>query len=320
MQKVKTHLDSISLLRGLASLGICIFHIGLQVPFKWDSLIAHTIRLGEAGVFVFFIISGFVLPYSLYKKDYQWRDFKNYFLKRSVRIDLPFWASIIVIFFLVKIDFSVKNTFLNVTYLVPYVSHATWYNGVFWTLSIEMQFYIILGLTYPLLMRCKNAVLLITLTAIPLFIYNLHAVFYQGIIINYLIYFCIGFILFKIYIKQLKMVPGLSIVLLLCVHILIQVSLRVGVFSFITVAVVLFAQFRTLPVVFKYLSDISYSLYLIHWQVIVFFIKRVSHYDVNVYLLYIITVLICLAVSTIFYWLVERPALALSKKILVSRG
>lgn len=315
MTAVKSHLHSISLLRGLASLGVCLFHIGFDVHVGWDGILPHLLRSGSAGVYTFFVISGFVLPYSLYKKNYHWRDFPGYFLRRSTRIDIPLWACIILIFIVMQPAFSVEKVLLNITYLVPFVPNMEWYHNAFWTLSIEMQFYIMLGLGYPALMKCKNNLLLLMMVVIPLFILQLHLNLAQGIILNNLTYFCIGFILFKIYIKRLKPVPGLIVITILCIYVMTQISLRIGVFCVITVVILHFIQLRSLPLVFEYFSNISYSLYLVHWPITYYFVRAIGPSGINAYILYFLTLLACIVAATIFYWLVERPALLLSKKI-----
>ena len=47
------------------------------------------------------------------------------------------------------------------TYTVDYL-HTDWFNPVFWTLAIEFQFYLIIGLVFPLLFA-KNKIIIIAL-------------------------------------------------------------------------------------------------------------------------------------------------------------
>jgi peptidoglycan/LPS O-acetylase OafA/YrhL len=45
---------------------------------------------------IFFVISGFILPYSLWKGGYVRRDYGKFILKRVVRLDPPYFGAIIL--------------------------------------------------------------------------------------------------------------------------------------------------------------------------------------------------------------------------------
>ena len=88
-------------LRGVASLAVCWMHL---TSFKYntpDGPFYSSLRLtgsyGWLGVEVFFVISGFVIPYSLDRAGYRLRDYPRFVAKRLVRLDPPYLAAVAAI-------------------------------------------------------------------------------------------------------------------------------------------------------------------------------------------------------------------------------
>jgi peptidoglycan/LPS O-acetylase OafA/YrhL len=52
-------------------------------------------KFGYLGVDVFFVISGFVIPYSLWGREYSLRQFPRYMIRRAVRLEPPYLASVV---------------------------------------------------------------------------------------------------------------------------------------------------------------------------------------------------------------------------------
>ncbi len=67
-KEISGKIDSVTILRGIASLAVCIVHTSLITGFHSNKFIDYIIMNGQQGVAVFFVLSGFILPYSLYKK------------------------------------------------------------------------------------------------------------------------------------------------------------------------------------------------------------------------------------------------------------
>src|SRR5690606_22446411 len=87
------------------------------------------------------------------------KDFFRFLIKRSLRIDPPY-IIILILFLLVfnilsnvtsfhghAIPFKLTEFFAHIFYIVPFTSYK-FYDHIFWTLSIEFQFYILIGLLY----------------------------------------------------------------------------------------------------------------------------------------------------------------------------
>jgi peptidoglycan/LPS O-acetylase OafA/YrhL len=104
----KEHLGVLDFLRGFAALSVVLYHFtfgqhtqgkldggGVLTKFFWPPL-KPLFAWGHLGVEVFFVISGFVIPYSLWNVRYQVRGFFTYMLKRIVRICPPAYMAIIL--------------------------------------------------------------------------------------------------------------------------------------------------------------------------------------------------------------------------------
>src|ERR1700676_4396079 len=87
-------------LRGVAALMVALFHCYSSTPVAdrltatMSSMADGTMRLGFLGVDLFFIISGFVISLTLYKRLSTLGECGLFFLRRQLRLDPPYWAAI----------------------------------------------------------------------------------------------------------------------------------------------------------------------------------------------------------------------------------
>ncbi len=118
-------------------------------------------KYGYLGVDIFFVISGFVIPWSLYRSRYVLRDYPRFVLKRNVRLYPPYLASIAItilatnfvlvpLFHIPRMTITGRDLLWHFAYLNDLV-HVPWVNVVYWTLAIEFQWYLLIGLVLPLL-------------------------------------------------------------------------------------------------------------------------------------------------------------------------
>ncbi len=178
MKELKfNHFHSIDLLRGIAALLVCIFNFSNfefnnELIFSSDSLITLIGSFGKNGVYIFFVISGFVIPYSLYKYQFKIQNFFHFIAKRFVRIEIPYFVSIILVLF-VSFVFSFYNNSIfifefnrliyHILYIIPFTEFE-WYNEIYWTLAIEFQFYILLGLFFTFIIHTSHFIKTISLS------------------------------------------------------------------------------------------------------------------------------------------------------------
>ena len=113
MEKKKLgYLSSLDLLRGLAAVAVCYFHFTHGNPdfLSKTNILYQSGRYGFLGVDVFFVISGFVIPYAMYRGMYRFKNFGTFLLKRVIRIEPPFLISIILV-----IALNWLSTYLHIT-------------------------------------------------------------------------------------------------------------------------------------------------------------------------------------------------------------
>ncbi len=162
-----SRVQSVDSLRGLAAFGVMLYHfVYLDALFPSDTSFSSSMKAatfyGHLGVPVFFVISGFVLPYSLEAAGYHWRNFRTFVAKRLVRLEptyllslaihLGLWAiaSRLPTFRGEPLQIEPGRLLSHLGYLSGLLGYQ-WYSENYWTLGIEFQFYIVMALALPLL-------------------------------------------------------------------------------------------------------------------------------------------------------------------------
>lgn len=268
----KQHLYSLDFLRGFAALSVCLLHFTFGVlPNLRDTPLTPFFSWGYIGVHVFFIISGFVIPFALDRSNYRLAELLPFIGKRIVRICPP---SYIVMFITIAqrltidllinhnrvytADLTLYQVVTNVLYIVPYTS-STWLNGVFWTLAVEFQYYIIIGLCFLLLKR--NWVNLI-LFAIICNLVDVSGVLKSVQFFEYNLLFVIGIL---VWLKYSNRVTGkIFSIFLICLLgiVFFRMNYMISIFSAFTVFCILYFNIKNY--LFSFFGKISYSLYLLH--------------------------------------------------------
>ncbi|MBN1589031.1 MAG: acyltransferase [Pirellulales bacterium] len=142
----------IDLFRFLAALGVVFFHYTFRghaaggrcdVSYAW---MGEIFKYGYLGVDLFFIISGFVILLTAMN-----RNATGFAVSRIVRLYPAFWAGMsltaLVTVFLGGDAYSVtlKQYFLNLPMVGGYFGVKP-VDSVYWTLLVELKFYILIGL------------------------------------------------------------------------------------------------------------------------------------------------------------------------------
>jgi peptidoglycan/LPS O-acetylase OafA/YrhL len=148
-------------LRGLAAVAVMFFHFfNHWVSPIHDSLAAMLPRSAQValehadlGVEVFFVLSGFVIAHTLFDKTVTPRFAGNFIVRRSLRLDPPYWAVLAATLALPYVLYrgqsphvledigGTTGVLVNLFYL-PDVLWKPRVVGVAWTLCLEVQFYL----------------------------------------------------------------------------------------------------------------------------------------------------------------------------------
>jgi peptidoglycan/LPS O-acetylase OafA/YrhL len=155
----------IDAMRGVAALAVAAYHIERYGPLAKPASriiagpIENTIRYGWMGVEVFFVISGFVIAYSLRNAWMSPGYLGNYALRRSIRLDPPYWVTIAVALSLhffgptllnvpspMDADQVADPIWPQISWHALYLQNVMGYSNLsvgLWTLCIEVQFYLL---------------------------------------------------------------------------------------------------------------------------------------------------------------------------------
>ncbi len=144
-------------LRGLAAMAVVLFHAlrGNHIDIVATEIVGLVV-MGEAGVVIFFVISGFVIMHSLFNVQVDPRGVWRFVLRRSVRLDPPYWVAIglAMSFSLIanvvlpnreSQEYSLEQVAAHLVYTQEILGYLH-INPVFWTLCYEIQFYVVLAL------------------------------------------------------------------------------------------------------------------------------------------------------------------------------
>ena len=327
MEKKKLgYLSSLDLLRGLAAVAVCYFHFTHGNPdfLSKTNILYQSGRYGFLGVDVFFVISGFVIPYAMYRGMYRFKNFGTFLLKRVIRIEPPFLISIILVIALNWLStlspyyrgagFTIDYTALalHLGYLNAFFEYP-WVNDVYWTLAIEFQYYIIIALIFPLLIHSKKY-----FSFIALGLFGVMGFFITGhnFIFNYGLLFVVGILLFQFQIGYLKNAEFGALLLIALLMIYVKFDNRYLMAALLPYFFILY--FNLTSGVSKFLGNISYSLYLVHIPIggrIINICETLFQSEQIRSVFVFVALAVSIFAAWIFFMLIEKPAMNLAKKI-----
>lgn len=152
-------------LRGFAAVSVMLFHcIGL-LPWDVSGTPFAIFRVGWIGVDLFFAISGYVITASAIRQKDR-LDYTTYFWRARLARILPLYYVTTVVFLLAVSSAALaKDAPLQVLshlFLAHnfFQSAAFSINGVTWSLSVELQFYVLAFFIVPMFIRADRAMLI----------------------------------------------------------------------------------------------------------------------------------------------------------------
>ncbi len=319
----------IDLFRFLAALSVVLFHYlfrGYSADNMSDlnfSEIGHFFKYGYLGVQMFFIISGFVITLSISE-----RSLTRFAISRFSRLYPIYWISVLLTFSIIvlfgapRYTADLKQLLFNLTMFQKYFGVAN-LDGVYWTLFIEMKFYIFVIGLYLILNKWKEIKLdyliysWLSLSVMYLFFSDLSILkqVNRFFIFEWSSYFIAGIIFYQIYRNKLNFKYSTLLLFSFCISIYYAIpemeemamQYHTTLSPYIVSASIAIFYLLMLLVSCKKLNRINYSglrkigmltypLYLIH-QNIGFIIFNHFNTYINKYVLVIITVVLMLLTS-----------------------
>lgn len=341
----KVRYSFVDALRGIAALWVVVFHAyakniramsGYEFPQPLDAIFGN----GNLGVDIFFVISGFVIAQSIRDAHITPKFIGWFALRRSLRLDPPYWVTIAAMIVLSYISGRLQRdhaplplptwdgVIAHLFYLQGFLGYPQ-IVGVFWTLCYEMQFYLTLvilsGIAQwpraallsrwvvfaPLWVASALCVALSPPALEPLFLYG-WPYFFLGVTVNW--------------VHNRKEPPlTLAIVVAGTAGLLPFAPLKTAVALVTAIAIHRVSvtgrlSSLTLGRVAQYLGKISYSLYLVHMLVGTPLVRLgIRHLGKMTFgtatALIILAVAGSVAAAHVMYVLVERPAVRWSHRL-----
>lgn len=342
------HYDFIDSLRGIAALSVLTVHLGrLTTPsIEAPAWIFPLTDIGGTGVLLFFVLSAFTLSLSMKSRRDEANPLRNYFIRRFFRIAPLFYVVMIATYFRDIYVFGVwqpwsevlKSMFFVLNFFPGSEQGFVWAS---WTIGAEMAFYAIFPLVFMLSRGLRSSLLVLLLSFLirwvwKLFIFNKMgaaeaAAFYSTSIIHHLPHFIMGIVTYHVYeaTKHVRLNRIACFTFLLALPALIFTLIAYKVINYyilddrstscsllFSIIIIGVSQLPLKAIVNRftiYVGKISYSVYLIHANVIYFAGSKISSllggYDHSgwKYALCLVCVLsITLALSAFSYVIIEK--------------
>lgn len=319
-------------LRGIAALVVILFHLtGGYVEST------SLFKLGTTGVDLFFIISGFVIFMSLNSITKS----IDFVINRISRLYPTYWTSVSFTFLLIITKTILYDDFSLGTSFLTYLANMTMFqfylrvpdiDGPYWTMIIEMIFYIFMILLFQFRMLNKivfigfliciyslvSTYLLFDLTII-------RKLFYGIPLLQFFPLFFAGILFFKMY-SQVEKRVLYSVLLIFCLFSQIalfdysgrsngfinwiQYSLMLTIY-FTLFFLFIFGKLKFIKNrITVFLGKISFSLYLIHQYISIHLIIPYFHdiLEINFWVvLLLINIPLVVLIATIITFYIEIP-------------
>lgn len=275
----------LDLLRGAAIIMVLLFHFTVRYPEKYPANAFagepfFSLDFGWIGVHLFFMISGFIIYHTIRNK----KGPLDFLTARLSRLMPPYWAAIGVILLLEYAHVAVfnqpnRNALPDVAYnvaMVPDIFHKRYLDGAFWSLFVEVKFYILFAILWSVLDMRKRInfyatfLAVFALAAVHFFLFK----FPMGHNFYYFLIFWAGIGAYKVIKEDLSIWEFLFIIILTTAG-TIGISkdgyeLLIGIPVFSILFLVAERAERACPSAIRllspvaYLGRISYSAYLLH--------------------------------------------------------
>lgn len=305
-------------------------------------------ELGKHGVCLFFVLSGYLLSRSLAETTCSVENYKKYLIRRLMRI---YPAYVLVLAFLVLIQKpSIFQIFTHV-FLIHTITRETFggINYPFWSLSVEFLTYltipffvwisrrykshlliglpIILGIAWQTVggyFREKNGFdteyqissLLFIITTIPAFVLGVYAreIRSNSGIINFAKFACLPIFLFDLIGALIKSINGKDIRTTLfnnLMHGSTSYFIYGAVFLLLIFKIEENSFNRIIQKPLVKIGKISYSIYLIHVPILLYFEEKLG----TSFLVAFLAIGAIILLSAIIYSLIERPFMTVSTRM-----
>lgn len=331
-------LIGIQVLRGVAAIAVVLHHITLE----WERVLGHSIAElakvflhgGQAGVDLFFVISGFVIAYSFALRPIS---AVRFLMQRALRVIPLYWictaASLFVVLVIAGARRNSEFTFSYVLGSFLFLPVARPSDGVMqpvfglgWTLNYEVFFYVFFFVAICLV-SARNVLKAVVASIFLVFLVSCFLRFDAAALRfwsdSIVLEFLFGVFIAMAKIRGFRLTPGAAvfcIILAITFWLFGSLSeldrvLKWGLPAWMLTSAVTLSNFQVreglISRFFSYLGDTSYSLYLVHMFVIralsILALKMFHGANLDSVLVFVAYFLAALGGGVLSYKFIERP-------------
>lgn len=319
MNKKIEFIPVITVLRGIAALMVCLFHFVCKTTgYFSNEYVLKVFDIGGLGVSMFFVISGVVLPLAMLNGNYKFNSWKNFLIKRVIRIEPPYIMAVILATVYMysrsylpnSIDVDLTPSFmdiiLHIGYLVPFFENVKWLNGAFWTLAIEFQYYLTLIVLFPFMINKTfwKRILFYFVFLLPAFILES-----PSFLIHWASLFLLGIMYVLNRTEKIKKIEYYIVSIISAFSVFYFLGVDSLIIAIVTLLIIhFFSNYNQKQ--FDFLGKISYSLYLIHGLTGSAIINILSHSFRESYqkpLVILIGLFFSIFCAYLMYLFIEKP-------------
>ena len=353
-------LEGIDILRGLAVTLVVLYHFFELLGLQHHILYPYISSIGQLGVPLFFIISGYLIyrsvDYSISRHGMK-SGLKQYFSHRIFRILPAYYFNFIIVFILAFYVFDTMSTWpssfiekqiyahLTFSSFFIYKTSGLGINGAYWTLSIEMLWYIVVPFLYIYIKKDRYFILLFILSilyllALDFSLFNtilnidksdpnyLALLFYWSFQLpGQLIYFIAGIFIYKysegkIFIPRYVQYLLFLFIMLLFTYLSTQkyflnsftIKNAITLMATTSLFIVFYRLERKELHLLAWIGKISYSLYLWHMPLLFLMQKYMPLTSFSLVWVSVVFLVLFLIISSLSYYLVEEYGFTLRKR------
>ncbi|MDD5373388.1 MAG: acyltransferase [Sulfurimonas sp.] len=351
------HYEGIDFLRGTAVLGVVVYHFFVILNLGNLPLFPYIHYLGLFGVSLFFVISGFLVYSSfsaLYKKYNQdiKLSLKKYFINRAFRILPAYYFSFLIVLLLASFTID-ANYLYSLSFMKQILSHLSLtsyfiykdsglgFNGAYWTLNIEMLWYLVVPI---IVLYADKTRLIVIAIIVSFFMFYFLDVIYENELFNFtkskvshlfyysfqlfpqFVFFGLGVLIYKYNIKLAYKKQSLNFIASFFTMFVFILLSKIGIDTFLMRNIVLFfVAFILFTLLYNqkfgkfcfisWLGKISYSIYLWHFIILVIMNKSGILNLVSLWSTVVLYTVFLLTISSMSYYFIEEKGLDMKNKL-----
>lgn len=319
----ESRLAFLDVLRGIAAIAVFFAHSGEYLSSTYYAFQDSGFHLGNFGVVLFFLVSGFIIPVSLERHN----SLQRFWIQRVFRLYPLYWVSLAGILFLsyfgigpgpraITMPTSVIVT--NALLVQPLFGHTQVFS-LYWTLLYELMFYWIMTFAFLCKGHTRTTANTVTMICMTMFAYwvlprtSLGLLFPVDLLF-YLMTMFVGSLCYRVYEQKVDWRLGTAIFLVALTLVVVApfFGQRLArLLAYLVFAAAFLCRTIRWPSAGQWLGRVSYSVYLMH----LFVITLVP--PLNSPVMTVLTWLVLvLAVSAVSERVIERTGILLGRRLI----